>query len=123
MWTENWLDHQAGRVTIRSVIENNWWRLSQMLMPILFNLLSYNLDNGINCTLRKLYFPAVLGAFLELNEEVLLFKKSKRRNYLDWSASLDVHFVDYLIILSVSYLTTYAFQCQIINYYDYLKCF
>ena len=55
-WMENWLDHQTGRVSFWSVVENvtGGWCHSQMLVPILFNVLIYNLDNEMKCTFRNL---------------------------------------------------------------------
>lgn len=52
--------------------KHNWWCLSQMLMPMLFNVLSYNLDNEMKCTLRKLYFPVGCGAFFRIECGILI---------------------------------------------------
>lgn len=77
-WMENWLAHQAGRVRFWSVVENatGGWCHSQMLVPIQFNVLIYNLENGMKCTLRKLYFPAVLGAFFTIDWGSFIIKNT-----------------------------------------------
>lgn len=74
---ENCLGSRAARVSFCQWCKRQLGTgVTQARMPVLFNALILNLDNGMKHTPWQLHFPAGLGAFFRIDLESLIIKNT-----------------------------------------------
>lgn len=90
-WTVKWMEYGLGEPLVSSTKLVADVLYGQMLILMPFNVLFYNLEHGMRCTLGN-YFPVVLENFLGLKKQV--FKSIQNQKWYNWSASLYVLYSD-----------------------------